>query len=177
MAVCSNVIARTDAVIPSKARNLLFGADRNMEALYTIGYTKKSLADFIGRLQRAGVDCVVDIRLQNTSQLAGFAKRDDLEFLLTQGFGIAYVHMVELAPTEELLGDYKSKRDWDDYVERFAELIGERDMVSTFLQVVQQDSWRKPCLLCAEDSSEHCHRRLLAEAIKDRVEDLEVVHL
>ncbi len=148
-----------------------------MERLCTIGYTKKSLQDFIARLKDAGVDSVVDIRLQNTSQLAGFAKRDDLEFLLTQGFGIGYAHLIELAPSEELLTDYKAGKDWEDYRTRYAVLVEERDMVSTFLDAAREAGWQRPCLLCAEDKPDQCHRRLLAEAIQRAVGDLEVVHL
>lgn len=148
-----------------------------METLYTIGYTKKGLRDFVGRLRDAGVDCVVDIRLQNTSQLAGFAKKDDLEFLLSEGFGIGYIHMIDLAPTQELLDNYKTNKDWDDYDKRYSALIGERGMVGTFLHEAEKRGWKKPCLLCAEDKSDKCHRRLLAEAIADKVAGLEVRHL
>ena len=148
-----------------------------MKALYTIGYTKKSLRDFIGRIRDAAVDCVVDIRLNNTSQLAGFAKRDDLEFLLKGGFAIRYAHMVDLAPSKDLLDDYKLRKDWDDYVERFGRLIDERGMVDEFLRAAADGRWEKPCLLCSEDKPDQCHRRLLAEALQARMAGLEVRHL
>ena len=115
-----------------------------MEALYTIGYTKKSLKEFISRLKDAGVDCVVDARLLNTSQLAGFAKRDDLEFLLEEGFDIRYVHMVDMAPSEEMLEEYKSGKDWDTYFERYTDLIHRRDMVVRFLEAAEEAGWKKP---------------------------------
>ncbi len=105
--------------------------------LYTIGYTKKSLKDFVGRLRGAEVDCVVDIRLNNTSQLAGFAKRDDLEFLLEEGFGIRYAHMLEFAPTQELLESFKRDKDWDVYVKAYRALVGERSMVAEFLRTAE----------------------------------------
>lgn len=148
-----------------------------MEKLLTIGYTKKSLEDFIGRLRRAGVDCVVDIRLQNTSQLAGFAKRDDLEFLLKKGFGIDYVHIVEFAPTQEMLDHYHKSKSWDDYRSGYSKLIDGRKMVELFQDMARQHGWKRPCLLCAEDKADTCHRRLLAEAIADAVPGLEVEHL
>ena len=148
-----------------------------MEALYTIGYTKKSLKEFISRLKDAGVDCVVDVRLLNTSQLAGFAKRDDLEFLLEEGFDIRYVHMVDLAPSEEMLEEYKSGKDWDTYFERYTDLIHRRDMVVRFLEAAEEAGWKKPCLLCAEDTADRCHRRLLAEEIQEATPGLEVEHL
>ncbi|OFX16899.1 MAG: hypothetical protein A2Z18_11425 [Armatimonadetes bacterium RBG_16_58_9] len=146
-------------------------------AVHTIGYTKKSLADFIGRLRDAQVDCVVDVRLLNTSQLAGFAKRDDLKFLLEQGFGIGYTHIPEFAPTPELLADYKKDKDWDVYAKSYRLLIEERDMVGHFLDAANRNGWQRPCLLCAEDESDHCHRRLLAEAISANVDSVEVRHL
>ena len=124
-----------------------------------------------------GVDCVVDIRLNNTSQLAGFSKKEDLEFLLKDGFGIGYIHLPKLAPSEDLLKSYKSKKDWDSYEDQYNELIEERGMVNILLQVIDENSLQRPCLLCAEDESEHCHRRLLAEAIQANVEELEVSHL
>ena len=148
-----------------------------LAGLCTIGYTKKSLEDFVGRLRGAAVDCVVDIRLNNTSQLAGFAKRDDLKFLLEEGFGICYVHMVEFAPTQELLESFKRNKDWDEYVKAYRALIDERDMVAKFLRAAHQNNWNKPCLLCSEDESDRCHRRLLAEAISAEVGKVEVRHL
>src|SRR5436309_1092613 len=97
-----------------------------MEKLFTIGYTRKSLRAFIELLQGAGVDAVVDIRRNNTSQLAGFAKREDLAYLLRAGFGIAYEHRLELAPTEEILGRYRRDRDWAAYREAFERLMEEQ---------------------------------------------------
>ena len=148
-----------------------------MERLLTIGYTKKSLAEFVGRLKGAGVDCVVDVRLQNTSQLAAFAKRDDLDFLLNSGFGIGYVHAIEFAPTQELLDDYHKSKSWDDYRVVYSRLLADRAMVELFLNMARKQGWQRPCLLCAEDKPDTCHRRLLAEAIADAVPGLEVEHL
>ncbi len=91
--------------------------------LCTIGFAKKSLRKFIGLLQDAGVTKVIDIRLHNTSQLAGYAKRDDLEFIL-ETFGIAYEHVPELAPTEELMKSYKKgSTDWETYTVAFEETM------------------------------------------------------
>lgn len=148
-----------------------------MKALYTIGYTKKDLREFIRRLKGHGVDCVVDIRLHNTSQLAGFSKKEDLEFLLRDGFGINYVHMPELAPSEEIFNSLKRNKDWESYRDSYRALIEERGMVDLFLKAADENNWEGPCLLCAEDTSEHCHRRMLAEAIQENVEGLEVMHI
>ena len=146
-----------------------------MKKLCTIGYTKKSLEQFIDLLRGAGVDLVIDVRLNNTSQLAGFSKRDDLAFLLREGFGIDYVHSLELAPTEELLKAYRSEKDWDAYRTGFAELIAERDMPALVPKLAE--GHQTPCLLCGEDDASTCHRRLIAEAVADAAPGLEIVHL
>ena len=84
-----------------------------MTTIYTIGYKGKSLATFIEQLRQAGVDGVIDVRLRNTSHLAGYTKRDDLAFLLREGFGIAYEHHPELAPTLEIFHAYRDEGDWE----------------------------------------------------------------
>jgi uncharacterized protein (DUF488 family) len=143
--------------------------------IYTIGYTRKSLRQFIGLLQEAGVDAVIDVRLRNTSQLAGFAKRDDLAFLLREGFDIAYEHVVELAPTAEIFDAYKKDHDWLVYEREYPQLLTERDALAIGQQLLER--YQRPCLLCAEATPEHCHRRLLAEYLAERISDLEIVHL
>ena len=146
-----------------------------MPTIYTIGYTKKSLQQFIGLLQEAGVDAVIDVRLRNTSQLAGFAKRDDLAFLLRECFGIAYEHVVELAPTAEILDAYKKDHDWSVYEREYPQLLAERDALAIGRQLLER--YQRPCLLCSEDTPDCCHRRLLAEYLAERISDLEIVHL
>ena len=146
-----------------------------MPTIYTIGYTQKPLRQFIGLLQEAGVEAVIDVRLRNTSQLAGFAKRDDLDFLLREGFGIAYEHVVELAPTAEILDAYKKDHDWPAYERAYRQLLAERDALAIGRQLLQR--YQRPCLLCAEDTADHCHRRLLAEYLAEGIGDLEIVHL
>ncbi len=123
--------------------------------IYTIGFTKKSLREFIETLRAAGVRCVVDVRLRNTSQLAGWSKQPDFEFLLTAGFGLAYEHQPEFAPTAELLDEYKRDGAWPHYERRFNQLLAARQPPP-----LMQD---KVCLLCTEPTPEHCHRRLVAE--------------
>ena len=97
-----------------------------MPTLYTIGYERRPLREFIGLLRQAGVDAVIDIRLRNTSQLAGYTKRDDLAFLLPEGFAIAYEHHPDLAPTDAILDGYHEDHDWQRYVALFTALLGER---------------------------------------------------
>jgi uncharacterized protein (DUF488 family) len=146
-----------------------------MPTIYTIGHTKKGLERFIQLLQEAGVDAVVDIRLRNTSQLAGFAKRDDLAFLLREGFGIEYEHRPELAPSPEILDAYKAQGDWVAYERDFAPLLAERDAGALGREILAR--YAAPCLLCAEPTPDQCHRRLVAEYWAGQFPDVEVVHL
>lgn len=143
--------------------------------LYTIGFTKTSAADFFGRLLDSGAKRVVDVRLNNVSQLAGFAKRDDLAYFLREICRMAYVHAPDLAPTKELLDAYrKEHRDWATYERRFLALMGDRRIEeSASLRQALADG----CLLCSEDTPEHCHRRLVAEYLQQHWDDLDIVHL
>jgi len=140
----------------------------------TIGFAKKNLKAFISKLRAAGVRKVVDIRLHNTSQLAGYAKKDDLKYVLDL-VGIAYEHRPDLAPTEEILYGYKKKEiSWAEYERRFKALLKERDPLKNSHLV------REPgpvCLLCAEDKPTQCHRRLVADHYAERVQGVEIRHL
>lgn len=146
-----------------------------MPTIYTIGHTQKTLERFIRLLQEAGVDAVIDIRLRNTSQLTGFAKRDDLAFLLGEGFGIEYEHRPELAPTPEILDAYKTDGDWPAYEREFLPLMVERNTETVGREFLVR--YRRPCLLCAEPSPDHCHRRLVAEWWAEHLPNIEVIHL
>jgi len=143
--------------------------------VYTIGYKGKSLQDFINQLRAAGVDAVIDIRLRNTSHLAGFTKRDDLAFLLQEGFGIAYEHHPELAPTPEIREAYLADKDWAAYEAQFLPLLHERHAEAVGQDILAR--FRSPCLLCAEPTAEHCHRRLVAEHWAAHLPGVTVVHL
>ena len=145
------------------------------QTVYTVGFTRKSLEQFIHLLQAAGVDAVIDIRLRNTSQLAGFAKRDDLAFLLREGFGIEYEHRPELAPSDDILNAYKSGGDWLAYQRAFPPLLAERHAEVLGRELLA--CYQRPCLLCAEPTPEHCHRRLVAEYWAAHLPNLEIVHL
>ena len=146
-----------------------------MTTFYTIGHTQKTLERFVRLLQEAGVDAVVDVRLRNTSQLAGFAKRDDLAFLLREWVDIEYEHRPELAPTPEILDAYKAAGDWDAYEQAFRQLLAEREAQDLGLELLER--YQHPCLLCAEPTPERCHRRLIAEWWVEHVPEVEVVHL
>lgn len=146
-----------------------------MRTLYTIGYRRKPLSTLIRQLQEAGADAVIDVRLRNTSHLAGYTKRDTLEFLLQEGFGIAYEHHPELAPTDDILDAYKENQDWTAYEAAFVPLLAEREVDANGRELL---AWHaRPCLLCAEPTADHCHRRLVAEAWAESIPDLEIVHL
>jgi uncharacterized protein (DUF488 family) len=146
-----------------------------MRALLTIGTTRKPLRRFIELLRQGGVDGVIDTRRNNTSQLAGFAKKEDLDFLLREGFGIEYEHRPELAPSERLLAAFLKNRDWDRYRLGFLDEMETGGMRSILRELIER--YDRPCLLCACDSEKQCHRRLLAEALRDERPELEIRHL
>lgn len=140
----------------------------------TIGFTKKSARRFFALLRESGVERIVDVRLNNGSQLAGFAKKDDLAWFARELCGIDYVHRPDLAPTKDLLGDYRQGRiDWAAYETRFLRLMRERRIEATVPKEIVRDG----CLLCSEDQPHHCHRRLVAEYLNDRWGGLEIEHL
>jgi len=141
--------------------------------LFTIGFTKKSAEDFFSRLKRAGVERLIDVRLNNISQLSGFAKRDDLRFFTNTICGIAYAHCPELAPTRDMLDKYKKKKgEWSIYEEKFLKLMAERQIERT-----ERTALDGGCLLCSEDKPHNCHRRLVAEYLRNKWGNVEIVHL
>jgi uncharacterized protein (DUF488 family) len=148
---------------------------RSFSVVYTIGYQRKPLATFIGQLREVGVDAVIDVRLRNTSHLVGYTKRDDLAFLLGEGFGIAYEHRPELAPAPEILDGYRDDQDWPAYEAGFLPLLAERAAEGVGREILTR--YRVPCLLCAEPTPEHCHRRLVAEHWARHIPGLVIVHL
>jgi len=144
-------------------------------ATFTIGFTKTTAEDFFDRLQRAGVLTVIDVRLQNTSQLAGFAKAADLSYFLKTIGGIAYRHAPELAPDDALFADYRKKGlKWDAFEPRFRNIMATRKIEEQF----KPEDLDGACLLCSEDKPHRCHRRLVVEYLEDRWgRSLDVTHL
>lgn len=131
----------------------------------TIGFTKSTAEHFFGRLQKAGVKKLVDVRLNNTSQLAGFAKADDLAYFLKTIGGIRYAHQPLLAPTATILDAYKKEKgDWREYEARFMRLMEERKIE----QRLKPEMLQGACLLCSEDTPHHCHRRLVCEYLNSK---------
>lgn len=146
-----------------------------IEVIYTIGFTKKPLRKFLTLLGDAGVDVVLDLRRHNTSQLAGYAKRDDLACILELA-GIGYQHVLALAPNAELLSEYQHKiLSWEEYAASYLRPL-EQSAAQVEALVVVGD-YRRPALLCAEDSAEWCHRRLAAEWLQAGISGVDVVHL
>ncbi len=142
--------------------------------IYTIGFTQKTAQAFFSKLRDAGVRRIVDVRLNNTSQLAGFSKRDDLVFFLREIAGIEYVHLPELAPTKDILDAYKKhKGSWAVYEEEFFELMGKRRIEDSIAKHIINQG----CLLCSEHKPLHCHRRLVAEYLEQHWGGVETEHL
>ena len=131
----------------------------------TIGFTKTTAERFFERIFAAGVKTVFDVRLHNTSQLAGFAKADDLAYFLKKMGGVDYVHQPLLAPTDPMLKAYrKEDLDWRGYEERFLALMAERKIEERF----KADMFDGACLLCSEATPHHCHRRLVCEYLNGK---------
>ncbi len=142
--------------------------------LFTIGSSGRSAEEFFAALQNAGVKRVIDIRLNNASQLAGFTKKRDLVYFLRVIANIDYVHTPEFAPTKEMLDGYRKKRiDWDEYERRFSHLLQGRRPV----QRLDRDDFHEGCLLCSEPKPDHCHRRLVAEYLKREWRGVKIQHL
>lgn len=146
-----------------------------MSTIYTIGFTRKTAEEFFTLLREAGVETLIDIRLHNRSQLAGFAKRDDLAWLARELAGIEYLHVPELAPSEELFDSFKRQGgSWEDFEQGFRHLMEQRGAYERFDRARLRGGL---CLLCSEAAPEHCHRRLVAEALAATEPGLRVVHL
>lgn len=142
--------------------------------LFTIGFTKKSAEKFFETMRASGAKRVIDVRLNNVSQLAGFAKRNDLAYFLRSICGMEYVHAPELAPTQPMLDEYKKGGgSWAVYEQRFRDLIKERRIECT----LSRDMIAEGCLLCSEEKPHHCHRRIVAEYLNDHWGGVEIKHL
>jgi uncharacterized protein (DUF488 family) len=142
--------------------------------LFTIGFTKKTAEQFFETLRRSGTERIIDVRLNNVSQLAGFAKKSDLAYFLEKICGIEYVHLPILAPTQDLLDAYRKERSgWPAYEERFLALMRERQIENAVSRQVVADG----CLLCSEDKPHHCHRRLVAEYLDRHWGGIDIRHL
>lgn len=142
--------------------------------LFTIGFTKKNAENFFETLRKSGARRVVDVRLNNVSQLAGFTKKGDLAYFLDKICRMEYVHLPVLAPTQDILDAYRKRHEsWQTYERRFLDLMKERKIEKEVSREVLAES----CLLCSEDKPQHCHRRLVAEYLKQQWGDVDIRHL
>lgn len=145
-----------------------------MIKLFTIGFTGKSAENFFNLLRRNEVKKIVDTRINNVSQLSGFAKGQDLKFFADEIGRIGYDHKIDFAPTKELLSSYRNKKiNWQEYEIAYLNLLDMRKVA----QKTNIDLLHQNCLLCSEHTPEKCHRRLLAEYLKNVRNDIEIVHL
>jgi uncharacterized protein (DUF488 family) len=143
--------------------------------LFTIGFTKKTAEKFFNLLKDTSAKRLIDVRLNNISQLAGFAKSKDLAFFLGELCEMDYLHMPELAPTKDILDDYKKNGgDWAIYEDKFLNLMDNRSIDKSLDQNLIHES----CFLCSEDKPHFCHRRLLAEYLNEKWDtNISVEHL
>ena len=142
--------------------------------IFTIGFTRKTAESFFTKIRSAGVKRLIDVRLNNVSQLAGFSKRDDLRFFAREICQAGYLHLPELAPTQELFNAYKKEGgDWGVYERAYLELISSRKIE----EKLSPDLFEEACLLCSEDKPHHCHRRLVVEYLKRKWGDVRIEHL
>ena len=143
--------------------------------VYSIGFTQKTAEQFFSILKNTGIRRLLDVRLNNVSQLAGFSKRDDLQYFLRELCGAEYRHEPLLAPTQEMLDAYKKhKGSWEEYERRFLALMAERKIEDS----LEKSSLVAPTvLLCSEPTAEHCHRRLVLEYLQQKWSTLTIHHL
>lgn len=145
-----------------------------MIKLYTIGFTEKSAETFFNLLRKNKVKKIVDTRINNVSQLAGFAKGSDLKFFAKEIGSMGYEHNIDFAPTKELLSRYRDEKlSWEEYEVEYLNLLDIRKVS----QKTDIEKLHENCLLCSEHTPDKCHRRLLAEYLKQVKNDIEIIHL
>ena len=146
-----------------------------MSKIFTIGFARKTAEDFFETLKDNGVKKIIDVRFKNTSQLLGFSKYVDLEYLTREILKGKCIHDRKFTPSEKILTRYKKNLiDWDGYEREFEDLMKYRD-IDTYIadNYAAQENY---CLLCTEPTPDNCHRRLVAEKIRD-VLGVEIIHL
>lgn len=144
--------------------------------LYTIGFTQKSAQQFFELIKSNKIGLLLDIRLNNSSQLAGFSKGNDLKFFLKEICNCDYKHALEFAPTEDILNSYKKKQiNWATYNDKYTSLIMGRDVLLEFEELFLH--YESICLLCSEPTHEQCHRGILANMIIGVYPRVELKHL
>jgi len=152
----------------------LASCDCGTMRVYTIGFTKKSAREFFDTLRGNSIKQVVDVRINNVSQLAGFTKRDDLSYFLKELCGADYHHFEFLAPTRQMKDEYAESKDWEAYAREYTELLTRRNVLG---ELDKSFFERETCFLCAEASPDRCHRALLTQYLQDHWGEVEVSHL
>lgn len=144
--------------------------------IFTIGFTKLSAKKFFSTLSNNKIELLIDIRLNNTSQLAGFSKGEDLDFFLHELCKIEYRHDIVFAPSADILDDYKKKKiSWQEYESRYIELMKKRNATDHFFE--KYSEYNRICLLCSEPVANMCHRRLLAEELQKANPSISIMHI
>jgi uncharacterized protein (DUF488 family) len=142
--------------------------------IYTIGFVKKSARDFFEILQSCGAKHLIDIRLNNKSQLAGFTKKSDLEYFLKTILNVKYHHALEFAPEKTILDEYKKSKNWANYEGKYLDLLKRRQAEKSIDLHLLKDGI---VLLCSEAKAQQCHRRLAAEYLSRAIPGIEIKHL
>ena len=143
--------------------------------LCTIGASKKSAEGFFSALGRNKIEKLIDIRLNNKSQLLGFSKGRDLEYFCKKCHDIEYEHVPIFAPTKDVLSKYKKDKDWEAYERSYSKLLESRAIIDLFNKTAGE--YQNVCLLCSEPKADKCHRRLVAEFIASRLNKVKVIHI
>ncbi|MDR2194637.1 MAG: DUF488 domain-containing protein [Treponema sp.] len=145
-----------------------------MNRIFTIGFTGKTAEKFFSLIEENNIKKLIDVRLNNVSQLAAFSKKDDLEFFLKRILSCDYIHRPDLAPTETILKNYKSKIiNWDTYTDEYIKLLDSRNIAST----MRSNEIINSVFLCSEHQPKYCHRRLLVEYFQKQWNNLKIIHL
>ena len=142
--------------------------------IFTIGCAGKNAREFFTILKQASIKKVIDVRLYNTSQLAGFTKRQDIEYLLPAIIGADYVHLPMMAPTKQLLNGYKKRLiSWQQYETQFKAILTRRQIE----RHIKPEDTDMACFLCSEAKADNCHRRLVAEYLAKVWQNVSIHHL
>lgn len=143
--------------------------------IFSIGFTQTTAEGFFSRIRENGIKRLIDVRLNNVSQLSGFAKKDDLRYFLRELCSSEYIHLPILAPTQDILKAYQAKEiSWGEYETEFTNLMEERKVDL----ILPRETFKIPSvLLCSEATAEKCHRRLVLEYLKAKWSDLKITHL
>ena len=144
--------------------------------LFTIGFTQKSAQEFFSLLRNHGIQQLIDIRIHPQGQLSGFARQEDLPYFLHELAGhCKYLYLPVLAPTEEMMKEYRKDGDWVRYSSRYEALLDERNILAGLDRSIFESA--ASCLLCSESTPEHCHLRLVAERLARQWPGVEIIHL